>query len=80
MTPADLRFVTPAYYCNFIKLVSSAKCVLFPLKKEQNNYTVNEFCFAFFALLYLFFTSNSVVFVAEGAKECFLPQGAGYPR
>jgi len=41
--------------------ISSAKCVFINLKKEHNNYSK---CSIFAsALLYLFFTSNSVVFV-----------------
>jgi len=47
------------------------------IKKEQNNYSKCS-VFASFALLYLFFTSNPVVFVDKGAQEYFLPQGAGY--
>jgi len=35
LRPPDPRVVTPAYYYNFVELVSSAKCVLFRLKKNQ---------------------------------------------
>jgi len=47
------------------------------LKKEQNNYSKCP-AFASCALLHLFFTSISVVFVDRGAR-IFLPKGAGYP-
>jgi len=51
-----------------------------PNTQEKNDHS--KYCaFASFALLYLFFTSNSVVFVdGDGvAQEYFLPYSAGYP-
>jgi len=38
------------------------------IKKEQNNYSKYSSSFASSALLYLFFISNSVVFVGRGAR------------
>jgi len=35
----DPRAVSPVYYYNFFEFVSSAKCVLSLIKKEQNNYS-----------------------------------------
>jgi len=48
--------------------------------KTRKNDCSKCSAFASFALLHLFFTSNSVIFVdGEGAQKYFLPQGAGYP-
>jgi len=75
--PPDPRVVTPAYYYNFVKFVSSAKCILFRSEKNQVT-TANVFVFASSGLLHLFFNSNSVSFL-DVAQEYFLPQSAGYP-
>jgi len=68
--PSDSRAVTPAYCYNFVQFISHAKYGLFPFKKRTN--------FASLKFLQLFFTSNSVVFVGQGAQKYFLPQGAGH--
>jgi len=47
-----------------------------PLKKEPSNYSKCS-AFASFALLHLFFNSNSEVYL-KGTQEYFLLQGAGY--
>jgi len=36
----DPRVITPTYYYRYVEFISSAKCILLPLKKGQ-NYTVN---------------------------------------
>jgi len=69
-SPPDLRVVTPAYYYNFVKFISSAKFGLLPLKK-------NKFCiFQIFAAIFHFKLCS---FCWQGAQKYFLPQGAGYP-
>jgi len=35
--PSDPHVLTLAYHYNFVEYISSAKCVLLPSKKEQNN-------------------------------------------
>jgi len=70
--PSDPRVVTSAYYYNFIEFLSSAKCVLFRSKKNKYNYSKYS-AFASFALLHLFFNSNSVSFVGGGRKNIFAP-------
>jgi len=49
-----------------------------PLKKEPNNYSKCS-AFAYFALLRLYFCSNSVSLVEGGVQEYSLSQSAGYP-
>jgi len=75
--PPDPRIVTSAYYYNFVEFVSSTKCILLRLKKETNNYSKYS-AFAFFALLHLFFNSNSVSFI-EGGARIFLALGRKVP-
>jgi len=51
---------------------------VFTTSKKEQKTAGNLNCFAFFAILLLFFTSNSVVFVdGREAQKYFLPQGAG---
>jgi len=49
-----------------------------PIKKETSSYSKCS-AFAYFALLHVYFCSNSASFVERGAQEYSLPQGAGYP-
>jgi len=37
LRPRTPAFFFPAYYCNFVEFVSSAKCILFRSKKEPSN-------------------------------------------
>jgi len=58
---------------------SSVKRILL-LRKITEFITQQLFCYCFlYALLRIFFTENSTVFVGRGAK-IVLPPGAGYPR
>jgi len=74
--PPDPRFVTPAYYYNFVEFVSNAKCIIIPLKKETSNYSKCS-AFASSALLPIFH-SNSLSFVERGAR-IFLAPGRRVP-
>jgi len=74
--PPRPQVVTPAYCYNFVEYFSSAKCGLLSLEKEKNNYSKCS-AFAFFALLHLFFTSNSVVFVDGERKNVSCPRAQG---
>jgi len=46
--PPDPRVVTPAYYYNFVKFISSTKCGLLPWKK--NNFCIFQIFAAIFHL------------------------------
>jgi len=58
-------------------LFTSHGCGFFALKEEKNNYNKCS-AFASFAILHLFFTLNSVVFVDVGAR-IFLAPGRRVP-
>jgi len=76
--PPDPHVVTPAYYYNFVEIVSSAKMRFITLLKDQNNYSIRS-AFASSALMHLFFTSNSVVFVDGESKNVSCPRAQGNP-
>jgi len=61
----DPCVVTPAYYYNFVKFISSAKCGL--LLRKRTNFASSKFWL-------LYFTSNSVVFVDRGRKNISCPR------
>jgi len=75
--PQTPALLLPTYYYNFVEFISSAKC-LSSYKKNKLT-TVKCSVFVSFALLNLFFTSKSVVFVDKRMQEYFLPRGTGYP-
>jgi len=66
------RVATPAYYWNFIKFVSSAKCILL-LSKKHKITTVNVLLLLLSHFCIYFFTSNFAVFVGEVARTFFAP-------
>jgi len=73
--PPDSRFVTPAYYYNFVEFVCIAKCTLL-FKQEPSNSSICS-AFASSALLHLFFNSNSVSFVEGERKNISCPRAQG---
>jgi len=68
-SPPDPHVITPAYNCNSVGFINSAKCVLLPSKKNK----VNILLLLLLKLSHLFFISNSVVFVDWGRKNISCP-------
>jgi len=53
--PPDLRVVIPAYYYNFVELVSSGKCISLPSKRTKwLQYMFCFYCFRIFAPIFYF--------------------------
>jgi len=71
--PPDLRVVTPTNYYYFD--VFNSKCVSLP-SKDNKITPVHHTCSAFTcsALLHLFFSSNSAVFMTRGRKNISCPR------
>jgi len=64
--------VTLTYYYNFVEFVSSTQCDSLPSKKDKMT-PVHVLLLHLFALLHLFFTSNSTDFMTGGARIFFAP-------
>jgi len=64
--PQDFRVVTLPFWYKFVEVRSSVLNLFHYLEKETVNSKSNAFASS--ALLRLFFTSNSAVFVGESAK------------
>jgi len=62
--PPDPHVVTLTYYYNFIKFISSVKCVILTSKKDKMTRACSAVSFS--KLLHLFFTSNSADFMTGG--------------
>jgi len=71
---SELRVVTPIYYYDFVEFVSSVKCVSLPEKNDSSACSA----FSSYALLLLFFTSNSADFMT-GRERIFLAPGRKVP-
>jgi len=66
--PRTSRVVTPAYYCNFFKFISSSRVRFITLKKEEYLLLPN-FC-TYFSLrtLKFFLTGGARIFLAQGRR------------